>query len=210
MERTPYTVERIGNMPAGRLRNLHEELIEVDRQAYGGGPAMTDGKYMAIMTNSSAGVLVARNAEAEGTSPIVGFLAWEYADGPRADSEPSGSYMYIYTLVVLPTCHRSGIGKQLLKHFMALARPEQVRLHVRWDNIPAMRLYLSAGFQFTTARKDAYAPGMHALMMAHPAPAICPRWPPSETNAVVKGAPAEEEDPDACRGPGPNDGAVVS
>ena len=64
-----------------------------------------------------------------------------------------------------------GIGKALLKLLVieALRREApDVLLEVREDNASAIGLYQSAGFEEISRRKNYYAPGIHAIIMAAP------------------------------------------
>lgn len=57
----------------------------------------------------------------------------------------------IYTLVVHPSSQMRGIGKKVIEYIIDLSRKEQmkaIRLDVVANNLPAIRLYEKAGFQY--------------------------------------------------------------
>ena len=66
---------------------------------------------------------------------------------------------HILNLCVHPDYQSRGIGKQLLNHFLVLARRENMHrifLEVRPTNFKAIRLYLSMGFNEIGKRRDYY------------------------------------------------------
>ena len=77
----------------------------------------------------------------------------------------------IQTMTVVKSEQGKGIGKALLKLLVieALRREApDVLLEVREDNASAIGLYQSAGFEEISRRKNYYAPGIHAIIMAAP------------------------------------------
>ena len=87
---------------------------------------------------------------------MVGFLGGE--------REPSRRRGWITTLAVLPDYRRQGIARALLdlgeNH---LAMPV-IRLSVRASNLPAVRLYESAGYEVVDQWRRYYAGGEDALI----------------------------------------------
>ena len=66
---------------------------------------------------------------------------------PAEDDETA----IIHTLGVMPTYGRQGLGKELVRYAMALARKEGkkvMRLDVLGGNLPAERLYTGMGFRY--------------------------------------------------------------
>lgn len=66
----------------------------------------------------------------------------------------------ILNLSVVPDCRRAGLGRTLLRRFIATARErgaEQCFLEVRQSNVAAIALYGAEGFQ-PIARRDGYYP----------------------------------------------------
>jgi len=101
--------------------------------------------------------VVAESDEIIGYAGLFSPLAGEVAD--------------IQTMTVVKSEQGKGIGKALLKLLVieALRREApDVLLEVREDNAPAIGLYQSAGFEEISRRKNYYAPGIHALIMAAP------------------------------------------
>jgi [ribosomal protein S18]-alanine N-acetyltransferase len=68
----------------------------------------------------------------------------------------------ILTLAVAPEHQDSGVGRALLDALLLEAagrRVAEVLLEVRADNVPALRLYKSAGFEQIARRRGYYANG---------------------------------------------------
>ncbi|PHX75561.1 MAG: ribosomal-protein-alanine N-acetyltransferase [Actinobacteria bacterium] len=83
----------------------------------------------------------------------------------------AGEVADIQTMTVVKSEQGKGIGKALLKLLVieALRREApDVLLEVREDNASAIGLYQSAGFEEISRRKNYYAPGIHAIIMAAP------------------------------------------
>lgn len=83
----------------------------------------------------------------------------------------TGEVADIQTMTVVESAQGKGIGKALLRLLVeeALRRDApDVLLEVREDNPPAIGLYQSAGFEEISRRKNYYAPGIHAVIMAAP------------------------------------------
>ena len=101
--------------------------------------------------------VVAESDEIIGYAGLFSPLAGEVAD--------------IQTMTVVKSEQGKGIGKALLKLLVieALRREApDVLLEVREDNASAIGLYQSAGFEEISHRKNYYAPGIHAIIMAAP------------------------------------------
>ena len=75
----------------------------------------------------------------------------------------------LMTLAVEPSARRSGFGRALLRHAMALGRAQgatRALLEVRASNAAALRLYEQAGFRRTAVRTRYYAhPTEDAVLM---------------------------------------------
>ena len=101
--------------------------------------------------------VVAESDEIIGYAGLFSPLAGEVAD--------------IQTMTVVKSEQGKGIGKALLKLLVieALRREApDVLLEVREDNASAIGLYQRAGFEEISRRKNYYAPGIHAIIMAAP------------------------------------------
>lgn len=91
-----------------------------------------------------------------------------------ADGNPAG-YMSmqvccgegdIMRVAVMPDFRRLGIGRALLEECFSANQLDAVFLDVRENNIPAIRLYESFGFEKIGLRKNYYAnPSENAVMM---------------------------------------------
>ncbi|MDE5964476.1 MAG: ribosomal protein S18-alanine N-acetyltransferase [Eubacterium sp.] len=93
-----------------------------------------------------------------------------------ADGNPAG-YMSmmlaagegdIMRVAVLPEYRRLGIGRALLEECFSSNDPDVVFLDVRENNIPAIRLYESMGFESVGLRKNYYSnPTENAVIMTY-------------------------------------------
>lgn len=83
----------------------------------------------------------------------------------------SGEVADIQTMTVIKSEQGKGIGKALLQLLIGEALRREapdVLLEVREDNPTAIGLYQRAGFAEISRRKNYYAPGIHAIIMAAP------------------------------------------
>ena len=74
----------------------------------------------------------------------------------------------VTTLVVAPEVGGKGLGRNLLLHLLEVCRAleyEKVTLEVSSRNDPAMKLYLSAGFEVVGRRAKFYNDGSDAVLM---------------------------------------------
>lgn len=72
----------------------------------------------------------------------------------------------IMRVAVLPEYRRLGIGRALLNECFSANNPDAVFLDVRENNVPAIRLYESFGFEKTGIRKNYYSnPTENAVIM---------------------------------------------
>jgi ribosomal protein S18 acetylase RimI-like enzyme len=84
-----------------------------------------------------------------------GFTFLAVADGAIAGAANLAWHEllgWIHNVAVLPQCRQQGIAQLLLERILAEARDrglERLALHVRRDNIAAIRAYERAGFTFT-------------------------------------------------------------
>ena len=85
----------------------------------------------------------------EGESPVAFLLAWVAADE-----------LHVIDLATDPGCRRRGAARALLARAIADARAGRqrvVQLEVRASNLPARRLYESAGFELVGVRRGYYS-----------------------------------------------------
>jgi ribosomal-protein-alanine N-acetyltransferase len=107
-------------------------------------------------------------AELDTTTPptIVGFVAFH-----RVMDEAE-----LRNLAVDPTHRRQGVGRALLaegRKRLLERGVRQIHLEVRASNVPAQRLYFSAGFSLRARRRDYYNdPQEDALVLSLPNPSI--------------------------------------
>ncbi|HVM73203.1 MAG TPA: GNAT family N-acetyltransferase [Anaerolineales bacterium] len=95
---------------------------------------------------------------------MVGFIA--------GDPRRSEDMAWIATLGVLPEYRRQGIARQLLLECERKLNAPRLRLCVRLDNAPAIRLYEQEGYLRVGTWKEYYNDGGDALVMEKiPAPA---------------------------------------
>ncbi|APT84085.1 alanine acetyltransferase [Corynebacterium aquilae DSM 44791] len=103
-------------------------------------------------------------ADIEGT--MVGYAGLSLL-GPLEDPE-----FEIHTIGVDPIYQRMGIGRALMDNLMAVADHHggPVFLEVRTDNLPAITMYESYGFEKTGIRRNYYQPsGADAFTMVRAA-----------------------------------------
>lgn len=74
----------------------------------------------------------------------------------------------VYSLAVSPAMRGMGIGRTMMIKAEREARRrgcDRIRLEVRMDNIPAIRLYESLGYADTEVLPEYYEDGTHAFVM---------------------------------------------
>lgn len=93
----------------------------------------------------------------------VGYCCWilEIDDDVVAHGVMSvaAGESHILNLCVHPDCQRIGLGKEMLKHLLQIARQhraDMVFLEVRPSNEAAKRLYMGAGFDDVGIRSNYY------------------------------------------------------
>ena len=75
----------------------------------------------------------------------------EYYDAPWSRKLEQKEFLVIHTLCVHPRFARNGYAKELVNYGLGLAKTagmKSVRLDVLEGNIPAEKLYPSAGFEY--------------------------------------------------------------
>ena len=88
---------------------------------------------------------------------LIGFVAGDKRWRPHTGM--------IATLAVHPAYRRRGVGRHLLDECEAQLAAPVIRLTVRVDNLPAIALYESAGYQRRETLEGYYAKGIAGLMM---------------------------------------------
>jgi ribosomal-protein-alanine N-acetyltransferase len=88
---------------------------------------------------------------------LIGFVAGDRRWRPRTGM--------IATLAVHPAYRRRGVARRLLSECEAQLGAPVIRLTVRVDNLPAIALYESAGYQRRETLAGYYAEGVAGLMM---------------------------------------------
>jgi ribosomal protein S18 acetylase RimI-like enzyme len=88
---------------------------------------------------------------------MVGFVA--------GDPRPSKGFSWIATIGVLPEYRRRGIGRALLRACEREIPTPRIRLSVRIENGPAIRLYEREGYQRVDVWREYYHDGGDALVM---------------------------------------------
>ena len=79
-----------------------------------------------------------------------------------------GSDADVQTVAVEPSVQGAGLGRRLLAELLDEARRRGCRrvfLEVRTDNVAAIALYDSEGFEHNARRSDYYGPGVDALVL---------------------------------------------
>ncbi|MEM3921558.1 MAG: N-acetyltransferase [Nitrososphaerota archaeon] len=131
-----------------------EELYDLERKCFGG-DAYTRSILRLLLIDPSSIPLKAVNAEGELVGSAIGRIE-------KIGGKVLGR---VYTLDVRPDFRRRGIGAALLKRLEEEFRRlgcEKVVLEVAVDNEPAISLYKSLGYEFTSRLKDYYGRGRDA------------------------------------------------
>lgn len=93
---------------------------------------------------------------------ILGYIiCWEIFNENEGVNE-----IEIVNIAVSKKHQNRGIGRKLLNHiFLEFQKPFVCFLDVRVDNVPALNLYNSIGFEITGIRKDFYGKNKNAYTM---------------------------------------------
>ena len=140
------TVEQDVRIETGSSQNLDSVMAVMDA-AFGRrfGEAWTRSQLAGILPMGGVSLMIARGADDPG---VVGFSLF------RTVADESE----LLLLAVLPTRHRRGVGRQLLRDFLQRARNNglsRVHLEVR-DGNPAVDMYRTAGFSPVGRRRNYY------------------------------------------------------
>lgn len=132
-------------------------LVSLERQLF-----LHDPWTLAQFKEEFAGVpktryfVVAKNSDQE----IVGYAGvLAVAPGVTAD---------ILTIAVIPSYRRQGIAHEFLLLLEKWSRDREapaIMLEVAIDNLDAIALYESAGYEKISTRKDYYGPALDAFVM---------------------------------------------
>ena len=104
--------------------------------------------FLAYSGNDLAGAMIV-NHECE---PAYENVKWQ-TDAKKDET------VIIHLLGVAPACQKQGVAKQMMAYVIEKCRNEQIkaiRLDVLKKNIPAAKLYLSAGFTYIDSVKIYY------------------------------------------------------
>ncbi len=147
---SPLRGIRIEQADLGDLDKIHElEKTCFDRDAY------TRHFLRLLLADPSSVPLKAVNEKGEFVGSVIGRIE-------KIGGQVVGR---IYTLDVRPDFRRRGVGAALLKRLEEEFRRlgcEKSILEVAVDNEPAIRLYKSLGYAFTSRLKDYYGRGRDA------------------------------------------------
>jgi len=145
------------NCPAVRIRrvglNRLNDLIELEKSSF-----TTDISVRRNLRNllrSPSAVCMA----AYGCGRLTGSMVLLFRSGTRSAR--------VYSLAVSPEDRGRGIGRRLMVRAEKEARLRgctKMRLEVRMDNVPAIRLYEQLGFVDTQVLPGYYEDGAHAMI----------------------------------------------
>ena len=119
-----------------------------------------DGEHIWRVWSDTATLLIARRideAPLSGSEDIAGALV----QFPTQRGE-----LFLHKIMVHPDCRGTGIGTQLMKAALALAKAP-VLLTVDPSNAPAVKLYQSLGFTIREHIRGFYRPHEDRYLMAH-------------------------------------------
>ncbi len=134
-----------------------DALVALEEAAFPG-DRMSRRALARNITSPSLCFLAARDGKALIGHALVAFRA-------------GSSLARLYSLAVLPGLTGQGLGRKLLAAAERQARTrgaERLRLEVRADNKPAIRLYDSAGYALFATVPDYYEDGQAALRYEKP------------------------------------------
>src|ERR1700730_5442892 len=127
-------IDELDRMSSSPTRNIHREI----EKYFGSVDPSTHERTLIFL--AQVGENVAGKAEL--------MLAPESNDTEAATSPRVG---YVKRVIVLPEYRKLGLARQLMQHIIEYARGElsltAIDLHVWEENIPAIRLYESLGFE---------------------------------------------------------------
>ncbi len=127
-------------------------LVELEGRAFLS-DRLTRRRFAALAKSPSASLLVADAGEA-----LLGYVLVLTRRGSRSAR--------LYSLAVAPEAQGGGLGLKLLSAAEAAAEARgagRLRLEVRTDNEPAVRLYERAGYSQLARQENYYEDGMAAL-----------------------------------------------
>ena len=124
-------IEVLDSLSSSPTRDIHRDM-----EKYFGSVDPSTHERTLIFLGEVAGVVAAK---AELMLPPQGML----------DTTPS--FGYVKRVVVHPDFRKQGLARQLMQHIITFAHTEQqinaIDLHVWEDNVAAVRLYESLGFE---------------------------------------------------------------
>jgi ribosomal-protein-alanine N-acetyltransferase len=135
-----------------------DPIIELERTGFEESERWSRASWHSQLSEPSLRVLISTAAVEQTQHQLDGVIALRLTDGTAE----------LDRIVVAPAARRSGVARRLIAAGLAeasAAAAEQMILEVRSDNVPALRLYRTAGFKELTVRKDYYGPGKNAVIM---------------------------------------------
>lgn len=110
---------------------------------------------------------------------IIRAVKNDYGLWMAMQDKPVGYYYYtleryyirLYSIAVVPSCQRQGIGRILLQHFHDLIDPylypnhKGLRLECRRDNTRAINFYKKHGYREYGMKHNYYQDGMSAVLL---------------------------------------------
>jgi ribosomal-protein-alanine N-acetyltransferase len=140
------TVQQDMRIEKGSSKDLDSVMAVMD-SAFGRrfGEAWTRSQLAGILPMGGVSLMIAREPD---DPDAVGFSLF------RTVADESE----LLLLAVLPSCHRRGVGRQLLRDFLDRARNDglaRVHLEVR-DGNPAVDMYRTVGFSAVGRRRNYY------------------------------------------------------
>ncbi len=141
---TPYDIQEATLRDLAALRRLEKICFPQD--------AWTLPDLIAVLTLPDIVRLKAVHQ-----TQMIGFIVGD----PRAHK----GFSWIATVGVLPAWRGQGIGRALMEACEARLPTPRIRLTVRQDNLAAIHLYETLGYEGVTIWKHYYRDGASALVM---------------------------------------------
>lgn len=171
-------LERIDPKPhvrAARLGDL-DALLALEQRCFPG-DRLSRRSFRHLLSRGHATLLV---AERRATGQLLGYVLITLRERSRQAR--------LYSLAVDPDARKLGLARQLLATAERAAREAgcvAMRLEVRADNLPAIQLYRSIGYQQFASRAGYYQDGEAALCFVRSLVDVAPTDAPERTAGVL-------------------------
>jgi ribosomal-protein-alanine N-acetyltransferase len=130
-----------------------EEVLKIQEKCFEGLQKFSKKFLFNLWRNFPQGFLIAKNKE-----KVLGYGILK--------KEPNKGL--IFSLAVLPEMQNRGIGKEIMKRLIEIAKKENLKkiyLHTRETNFKAIAFYQKFGFNIIKLKENYYSTGENAYLM---------------------------------------------